>query len=125
MQDLPELVGGELRIDRYLVEAKLGEGGMADVWLCRMPGARGFSKRVVIKTIKSTCEGEQYESMFVDEATIGARLEHPNIPRVTEFSQTQSGHLFLVQEYVEGPSVQQVIAAQRAVGHHDLRLATK
>jgi len=125
VHDVPEWVGGELRIDRYVVESKLGEGGMADVWLCRMSGARGFSKQVVIKTIKPACRSEQYESMFVDEANIGSRLEHPNIPRVTEFAQTAEGDLYLVQEYVEGPSVQQIIAAQRALGRYDLRLAVK
>ncbi len=125
VQDVPELVNGELRIDRYEVEAKLGEGGMAEVWLCRLRGARGFSKQVVIKTIKPACRNENYESMFVDEATIGARLEHPNVPRVTEFAQTASGVLYLVQEYVEGPSVQQLVAAQRAIGRYDLRLATR
>lgn len=119
------MVGGELRIDRYVVEAKLGEGGMADVWLCRLAGARGFTKRVVIKTIKAACRNDHYESMFIDEANIGARLEHPNIPRVTELGQTASGVLYLVQEYVDGPSVQQIIGAQRAIGRCDLRLAVK
>lgn len=125
MQDVPEKVDGELRIDRYVVEAKLGSGGMADVWLCRLVGVRGFTKQVVIKTIKPECRTPQYETMFVDEATIGGRLEHPNIPRVTELGQTASGVLFLVQEYVDGPSVQEILTAQKALRHHDLRLAAR
>ena len=115
----------EVRIGRYVVENKLGEGGMAETWLCRLEGARGFTKRVVIKTIKPACMTPEYESMFIDEARIGARLEHPNIPRVTEFGQTPTGLPFLVQEYVDGPSVTHLVRAQARIGDFNLRMACR
>ena len=115
----------ELRIGRYVVETKLGEGGMAETWLGRLEGARGFSKKVVIKTIKPSCMSPEYESMFIDEARIGARLEHPNIPRVTEFGQMPTGMPFMVQEYVDGPSIAHLLNAQAREGTFNLRMACR
>ncbi|MEQ1505606.1 MAG: serine/threonine-protein kinase, partial [Myxococcota bacterium] len=114
----------EVRIGRYVVEAKLGEGGMAETWLCRLTGAKGFSRRVVIKTLKPECVHPEYQTMFADEARVGARLDHPNIARVLEFGESR-GVPFLVQEYVEGPSVYQILHQQRVRRAFDLRLGCR
>jgi tRNA A-37 threonylcarbamoyl transferase component Bud32 len=113
-----------VRIGRYHVEAKLGEGGMAETWLCRLHGAKGFSKRVVVKTLKAESCDAEYQTMFADEARVGARLDHPNIPRVLEFGETQ-GVPYLVQEYVEGPSVFQILQRQKLRRHFDVRLGCR
>ena len=116
----------ELRIGRYVVESKLGEGGMAETWLCRLAGPEGASssEHVVIKTMRPECSNPEFETMFADEARIGARLEHPNIPRILEFGQTPRGP-FMVQEYVDGPSVVQILRRQSAIGVPNLRLGAR
>jgi eukaryotic-like serine/threonine-protein kinase len=114
----------EIRIGRYVVEAKLGEGGMAETWLCRLDGAKGFSKHVVVKTMRAECSTAEYHTMFADEARIGARIEHPNIPRILEFGQTDQGP-FLVQEYVDGPSVIQILRRQASSGQFNLGLGCR
>ena len=113
-----------IQIGRYLVEAKIGEGGMAETWLCHLQGARGFTKRFVVKTLKPECRNSEYETMFTDEARIGARLDHPHIAEVIEFGEA-NGVLFIVQEYVEGPGVHQILQRQRARGHFDLRMGCR
>jgi hypothetical protein len=117
-------VPSQVRIGRYHVEAKLGEGGMAETWLCRLHGAKGFSKRVVLKTLKNDCRDAEYQTMFADEARVGARLDHPNIPRVLEFGEVL-GVPYLVQEYVEGPSVYQILQRQKLRRHFDVRLGCR
>jgi serine/threonine protein kinase len=112
------------RIGRYIVESKLGEGGMAESWLCRLEGTQGFTKHVVIKTLKADCRSPEFLTMFADEARIGSQLEHPNIPRVIELGQWVSSP-FMVQEYVEGPSVFQILQQQSARGQFDLRFACR
>src|SRR5262245_43796255 len=88
------------RTGRYLVEPKHDEGGMAETWLCRITGTKGFTKRVVVKTLKRECRAPEYLTMFADEARIGARLEHANIAGVLDVGE-HGGSPFLVQEYVE------------------------
>lgn len=114
----------QLKIGRYHVEAKLGEGGMAETWLCRLHGAKGFSRRVVVKTLKDGCRSTEYQTMFADEARIGSRLDHPNIPRVLEFGEAFEVP-FLVQEYVEGPSVFQILHRQKIRREFDVRLGAR
>ncbi|MEQ1570243.1 MAG: serine/threonine-protein kinase, partial [Myxococcota bacterium] len=114
----------QMRIGRYHVEGKLGEGGMAETWLCRLHGAKGFTKQVVIKTLKAECRDRESLVMFADEARIGSKLEHPNIPRVLEFGEILEVP-YLVQEYVEGPSLFHLFRRQKLVRLFDLRLGCR
>lgn len=101
----------QLQIGRYAVETKLGEGGMAYTWLCRLNGAKGFSKTVVVKTLKPTCQTPQFVTMFADEARIGSRFDHPNLSRILELGDA-GGVPFLVQEFVDGPTLHQLTIRQ-------------
>ena len=87
---------------------------MGETWLCQLDGHRGFTRLVVAKIPKPIFQfNRQFHDMFLDEARIGALLEHPNIPRVEEFG-TEQGIPFLVQEYVQGPKTTDLIQQQRA-----------
>ncbi|MCA9494745.1 MAG: serine/threonine protein kinase, partial [Myxococcales bacterium] len=112
-------------IGRYEVVAKLGEGGMAETWLCRLRGTRGFVRRVVVKTLKTEhLDVPEFHTMFADEARVGAALEHPNIPRVEELGE-HGGLPYMVQEYVEGPSLYQMLKQQRRLGSLDHRVTAR
>lgn len=103
----------QLQIGRYTVEAKIAEGGMAVTWLCRLHGAKGFSKSYVVKTLKPSCRMQPFLTMFVDEARLGAQFDHPNVCRVIELGDA-NGMPYLVQEFVDGPTLQQIITRQSA-----------
>jgi eukaryotic-like serine/threonine-protein kinase len=91
-----------LRFGSYVLTARLGRGGMADVFRARREGAAGFERIVVVKKILATHnEDPQFVDMFINEAKIAAQLTHPNIAQVFELG-SHEGELFMVLEYVKG-----------------------
>jgi len=88
---------------KYRLDARLGGGGMAEVFLGSTVGAEGFSRRVAIKRVlPGFSDNPQFAKMFTDEARISSRLTHPNIVSVVDFDRDPDGRLFLVMELVEG-----------------------
>jgi serine/threonine-protein kinase len=76
---------------------------MAEVFLGSMLGAEGFSRRVAIKRVlPGYSDNPSFAQMFVAEAQISSRLQHPNIVSVLDFDRDANGQLFLVMELVEG-----------------------
>ncbi len=76
---------------------------MAEVFLGSMLGAEGFSRRVAIKRVlPGYSDNPAFAQMFVAEAQISSRLQHPNIVSVLDFDRDANGQLFLVMELVEG-----------------------
>jgi serine/threonine protein kinase len=103
-------------IGTYVLERKLGAGGMAEVYLARRSGPRGFTKRVAIKRIlPELSEDSQLIQMFCDEARVAATLSHPNIAQVLEFGEHE-GELYIVMEYVDGVSSSALIRAAAGRG---------
>ncbi len=82
---------------------------MADVLL--VAGARAdmsFNKLTVIKHLRSPDDPSHVE-MFLDEARLAARLNHPNIVHTYEVGETD-GKYFIAMEYLEGQSLQALLA---------------
>jgi eukaryotic-like serine/threonine-protein kinase len=95
----------------YHIEAKLGAGGMAEVFSARREGPHGFSKRVAVKRIlPSAAEDDAFVKMFIEEASLAARLSHPNIVQVFDFGDDDS-ELYLAMELVEGTSLGRLLRA--------------
>jgi serine/threonine protein kinase len=93
---------------KYRPIAELGRGGMATVYLAASQGPRGFTKLVVVKELKEEFANDaEFATMFVDEARLAARLNHPNIVQTYEVEE-QEGHFFIVMEYLEGQPLSQV-----------------
>lgn len=100
-------VNGEV-LGKYRLIAKLGQGGMADVFLAVAQGPASFKKLVVIKRHREiAADGENLIGMFLDEAKLSARLNHQNIVQVYEIGQDDSGY-FIVMEYLEGQPLNRV-----------------
>jgi len=95
-------------LGKYRPIAELGRGGMAVVYLAASQGPRGFSKLVVVKELKEDfTQDPEFGTMFVDEARLAARLNHPNIVQTYEVAEEEK-HFFLVMEYLEGQSMSAV-----------------
>lgn len=103
---------GTLLDGRYELVERLGQGGMAIVWRAYAHGASGFRRPVAIKRIdpKNRHYPEVVE-MFVEEARVGAVLQHPNIVQAQDFRVDDDGHHFLVTEFVDGPHLGQWVDA--------------
>src|SRR3569623_1492060 len=98
------------RIGRYELIAKIGNGGMADVYLARLAGNDGaaLQKLVVVKLIRSELSAEpEFIEMFMDEARVAGRLNHPNVIQTLEVG-ADAGRHYLEMEYVDGQPVNRV-----------------
>ncbi len=77
---------------------------MAEVFHAE-PLTRRFDAPIVLKhMLPSLAESKEFVAMFIDEARISTRLDHPNIVHVHDFEATDRG-LFLVMELVDGPDL--------------------
>ncbi|MBI4508147.1 MAG: serine/threonine protein kinase [Deltaproteobacteria bacterium] len=101
---------------RYKIEARLGVGGMGEVFRARLVGAEGFSRLVALKRMApALSEDERFASMFISEARIAAMLAHPNIVAVFDFDRDDDGCLFLAMELVDGADLRRLLdLAERA-----------
>ncbi|HVU51504.1 MAG TPA: serine/threonine-protein kinase [Polyangia bacterium] len=94
--------GDRVRIGRYELIAKVGNGGMAEAHLALAGDLPGLRTLVVVKRIlPHLSSNESFVRMFHDEARIGALLDHPNIARLIEVGCDEDGY-FLVMEPVQG-----------------------
>ena len=100
-----------MKLGRYEVLAKIGEGGMATVYLGRRMGpaiAEDDDPFVAIKVIRDEYAGrEDFVTMFLDEVKIVATLRHPSIVRLLEFGQ-EGNRLYCAIELVMGQSLWRV-----------------
>lgn len=95
---------------RYEPLCKIGEGGMSDVYLVRQHGAVGFRRLVVIKVIRSEfLTDDRIVRMFIDEARLAARLDHPNVIRVHDLGRG-GGAFFIVMDFLHGRSISEALA---------------
>jgi serine/threonine-protein kinase len=108
------------RLGRYDVRAKIGEGGMATVYLGRLAGPPGhegaFDRVVALKVIKEEyCRHPEFVMMFLDEAKIISRLSHPNCVQVIELG-NEGDRLFIAMELLLGQSLWDVWDSCRTRG---------
>src|SRR5689334_23093601 len=110
----PPPVGVPLRrLGRYELVARIGEGGMAEVYLARQRGPRQFEKLVVVKVVHPQVAPQPgIASMLLDEARIAGLIKHPNCVDVYDLGE-EDGTFFIVMEYLEGESLAAILRASR------------
>jgi eukaryotic-like serine/threonine-protein kinase len=109
------MVDGPRTVGKYTIVRRLGAGGMAELLLARAVGPAGFSKEVALKKILPNHAGDRdFVEMFLDEARIAARLNHPNIVQIYDLGESD-GVYFIAMEYVHGFNVYELLreAARR------------
>ena len=107
------------RIGRYVLYDAIASGGMASVHLARMVGPAGFSRTVAIKRLHPHhARDPEFVSMFLDEARLAARIQHPNVVPTLDVVASE-GELFLVMDYVHGESMAQLVAQPDATRRVD------
>jgi eukaryotic-like serine/threonine-protein kinase len=120
--DSPEssyTLGGEghlTQVGRYELGQLLGVGGMAEVYKATHTLPGGGRRTVVVKRILPVLShNAAFMRLFVAEAQVLGLLHHPNVVQAYDFGESD-GALFLVLEYVEGPSVSSGLLHLRAAG---------
>jgi len=100
-------------IGKYKLVRLIASGGMAEVYLARQAGAAGFEKLVCLKRIlPHLARDKQFVEMFLNEARLAARLDHPNIVSILDLGEA-NGNYFIAMEFIDGPSLR--AAAKRSL----------
>ena len=111
---------GQILNNTYEIEGVIGRGGTGEVYLAR----NQISERVVaIKALNATFSGNaDYVELMKREEQM-RMIVHDAVVRYTECSRSDQGHVFLVMDYVDGPSLNDVMMERRLEEHELLVVA--
>jgi len=90
-------------IDRYKLLEKIGEGGMAVVYLAEQE--KPIRRKVALKIIKLGMDTKQVIARFEAERQALALMDHPSIAKVFDAGATETGRPYFVMELVTGVSI--------------------
>ncbi len=106
-------------IGRYALYGDIAAGGMATVHIGRLLGPVGFARTVAIKRLHPQfARDPEFVSMFLDEARLAARVQHPNVVATIDVVAT-GGELFLIMDYVRGEPLSRLV---RLASKHNERV---
>jgi serine/threonine protein kinase len=110
------MIGG-----RYQLVDVVAEGGLSTVWQGVARSSEVFARPVAVKVMKRAFStvGGPYLSMFLEEARIGARLQHANVIQVLDFivEATPTGPTYcLILEWVDGIDLRSMLRVENAMG---------
>ena len=98
---LPSIAGSHVISGRYILEKRLGTGGMGIVYKARHKFLKSFH---AVKLILPSLPGSNAALLnrFNQEAILAASINHPNVIRVTDFGIENDSLPFLVMEFIDG-----------------------
>lgn len=90
----------------YLLEWKIGEGGMGAVYRARH---RFLRRPTAVKLLPPDKAGEEAVARFEREVREAARLTHPNTVQIFDFGRTADGVFYYAMEHLEGLTLQDLV----------------
>lgn len=103
------LTAGATLDGRYEIGELLAAGGMGEVYRARRIL---LGDEVVIKVIRTTGgDAGRMRERFMRESRLCAKLRHPNIVTILDFAVAADGQPYLVMEYLNGPSLRDLLAS--------------
>jgi len=104
---------GMTRIGPYILQKKIAQGGMAELFVADYVREDGFRRIVAIKKIlPHLIENSEFIRMFIREARLAALLQHPNIVQINDFGKFQNIY-FIAMEYVRGKNLAVITAVAK------------
>ncbi|HEY5944625.1 MAG TPA: protein kinase [Kofleriaceae bacterium] len=104
------------RQGRYVLGELLGRGGMAEVFAGHVIGSHGFQKPVAIKRLLPELANDHvFVERLIGEAKLLVGMTHGNIVSVLDLAR-DGDDVFLVMEFVDGPSLRQLLKARGSRG---------
>lgn len=116
-------ISAPVRFGKYLLMDKIAAGGMAELFLAKQTGVKGFEKVVAIKRIlPGLTQDQEFVGMFINEAKLAAILSHQHIVQIFDLG-TTDGFYYIAMEYVMGKDLRALVQRSQArslpltVGH--------
>src|SRR5215207_11680312 len=104
---------GELLAGRYQLDRRIGQGGMAEVWVAN---DIDLDRKVAVKWLRTNLASDPVVTeRFRREAIAVARLTHPNIVAVHDVF-VHDGRQAVVMQLVDGKSLRQLLDSQKRLG---------
>lgn len=111
---------GQVVKERYVIRQTIGRGGMGSIYLAednRLPGRLCALKEVQQDPELPEPMRAQGREQFYREASVLARLDHPNLPKVSDYF-TEEGRDYLVMDYVPGQDLKALNDGARRKGQN-------
>lgn len=111
----PPLPTGEVLRGRYRIRERIGQGGMGSIYLAddiRLQGRLCALKEVEYDRALPESILEEAREQFLREATVLARLDHPNLPKVSDYFSVETRD-YLVMDYVPGEDLRALMLNAR------------
>lgn len=109
---------GAILRDRYQIIELIGQGGMGAVYKAadaRLPGRLCAVKEILPGLVANQDELTSYQEQFYQEASILARLDHPNLPKVNDYF-SQDSREYLLMDFVPGKDLKEMMDEVRSRG---------
>lgn len=94
---------------QYIIEKKLGEGGMGEVYLARHTLLR---RPTAVKLLPPERTAHETIARFEREVRATSRLSHPNTVAIYDYGRTAEGVFYYAMEYLEGCDLQTLVRKQ-------------
>lgn len=109
---LRETVSLAQQLGQYVIERKLGAGGMGEVYLARHSLLR---RHTAVKLLPPERAGLKTVERFEREVRATSRLSHPNTVAIYDYGRTRDGIFYYAMEYLEGMDLQRLVQEQGPV----------
>ena len=105
-------LGGGRKLGAYRLQKRIGEGGMATVYLARHDLLR---RPAAVKLLKPARATDEMIARFEREVQMASSLSHPNTVEIFDFGRTRDGLFYYAMEYLDGLTVSEVLARQNPI----------
>ncbi|MEM4251746.1 MAG: protein kinase, partial [Candidatus Bathyarchaeia archaeon] len=115
------LLDGQILDGRYVIQSKIGEGGMGAVY--RAVDNRNLNRAVALKVISSKNQFFNTESAHLRlkrEKEAYLRITHPNVVQIYDSGSTPEGDLYIVQEFIAGESLESFLKKRKQASFEDI-----
>jgi serine/threonine-protein kinase len=104
-------LGGQRRLGAYVLERRIGEGGIANVYLAR----HALLKRpCAVKLLKPARSSDEMIARFEREVQLASSISHPNVVEIYDYGHAD-GAFYFAMEYLDGINLAQLVERDGAV----------
>lgn len=97
----------------YRLTKKIGQGGMAELYLANYIKEDGFRRTVAVKKLlPHLAENQDFVDMFIREARLAAKLQHPNIVQIIDLIKIHNSNL-IAMEYIDGKNLAEIMVGEK------------